>query len=68
MGNEKIAAVVDFPTPKNQTDVRAFLGLSVYYCRFVPGYAAIARPLNQILRKDSKWQWTEQCHAASRKS
>ena len=65
--NEKTAAVVDFPTPKNQTDVRAFLGLSGYYRRFVQGYAEIARPLNQLLRKDSKWQWTEECEAAFKK-
>ena len=65
--NEKTAAVVDFPTPKNQTDVRAFLGLSGYYRRFVQGYAEIARPLNQLLRKDSKWQWTDQCEAAFNK-
>ena len=54
--SEKIKAVVDFPTPKNPTDVRIFLGLSGYYRRFVEGYAAIARPLNQLLRKDSKFQ------------
>ena len=65
--SEKTAAVVDFPTPKNQTDIRAFLGLSGYYRRFVQGYAEIARPLNQLLRKDSKWQWTEQCEAAFNK-
>ena len=65
--SEKIKAVVDFPTPKNQTDVRAFLGLSGYYRRFVDGYAAIARPLNQPLRKDSKFQWTEQCEVAFKK-
>ena len=64
---EKTAAVVDFPTPKNQTDVRAFLGLSGYYRRFIQGYAEIARPLNQLLRKDSKWQWTDQCEAAFKK-
>ena len=38
--NEKTAAVVDFPTPKNQTDVRAFLGLSGYYR---PSYRAMQK-------------------------
>ena len=61
---EKITAVINFPTPKNQTGVRAFLGLSGYYCRFVKGYAAIARPLNQLLGKDMKFIWTEDCEAA----
>ena len=64
---EKIKAVVDFPTPKKLTNVRAFLGHSGYYRRFVEGYAAIARPLNQLLRKDSKFQWTEQCDVAFKK-
>ena len=64
---DKIKAVVDFPTPKNQTDVRAFLGLSGYYRKFVEGYAGIARPLHQLLQKDHKFQWTDACDAAFKK-
>lgn len=31
----KISAVKNFPTPKSQTEVKSFLGLSSYYRRFI---------------------------------
>ena len=35
--------------PKTTKDVRRFLGFSGYYRRFIKGFAAIARPLNDLL-------------------
>ncbi|XP_061364978.1 uncharacterized protein LOC133308374 [Gastrolobium bilobum] len=40
----KIQAVKDWPTPKSVTELRAFLGLSGYYRRFIRGYATVAAP------------------------
>ena len=45
----KIAAVKEWPAPKNTRDVRKFLGFTGYYRRFVKGFAAIARPLTDLL-------------------
>ena len=42
---DKIRAVQQFPTPRNVTDVRSFLGLANYYRRFIKGFAQIATPL-----------------------
>ena len=42
----KISAVKEFPIPKNIKDLRAFLGLSNYYCQFVKGFAQIASQIN----------------------
>ena len=39
----KIKAVADFPCPETKKDVRAFLGLSGYYRRFIADYATIYR-------------------------
>ena len=47
----KIRAVSDFPTPTNHTQLRSFLGMCCYYRKFVKGYAAIASPLNNKLKK-----------------
>ena len=43
----KIEKVKNWPTPKNQTDVRSFLGLASYYRKFIKGFAEIARPMQK---------------------
>ena len=57
-------AVVEFPTPCNVREVRQFLGLSLYYRRFIPLFARIAKPLNELTRKDAPFIWTAKCQAA----
>jgi RNase H-like domain found in reverse transcriptase/Reverse transcriptase (RNA-dependent DNA polymerase) len=47
----KIKAVVDFPIPKNRTDVRAFMGLAGYYRNFVKHFSLHADKINKTLRK-----------------
>jgi len=61
---DKIAAVKDFPVPKNVKGVRSFLGLANYYRRFVCNFAKIAVPLNALTRKDKKFVWTTDCQSA----
>lgn len=53
----KVAAVKEWPVPRSVRDVRAFLGFANFYCRFIPGFAKVARPLNDITRKDMKFYW-----------
>jgi hypothetical protein len=60
----KIAAVRDWPTPKDVSEVRQFIGLASYYCRYVKGFADIATPLHQLTEKTSQFLWTESCQAA----
>ena len=44
-------AVADYPLLSRKKQMRAFLGLTNYYRRFIPGYGAIAIPLNEATRK-----------------
>nr|GEY30806.1 Ty3/gypsy retrotransposon protein [Tanacetum cinerariifolium] len=49
-----------WPTPKTQRQIRGFLGLAGYYCRFIKDYASIATPISCLLQKDGfKWGTTE---------
>ena len=59
---DKVAALKDWPIPRSIKDLRRFLGFSSFYRRFVPGYASVARPLNDLLKDSSPqpFQWTEE--------
>ena len=39
--------------------MQKFLGLVNYYRRFIEGFASIARPLHDLVKKDQKWNWME---------
>ena len=61
----KLEAVTNYPTPSSSKEVKQFIGLANYYRRFIPGYASIAEPLHQLLRKNSKgFHWTEACDSS----
>jgi len=51
---EKIEAIVNWPTPKNVTDVRSFMGLAGYYRRFIEGFSKVANPVTSLQRKNAK--------------
>ncbi|EPS59216.1 hypothetical protein M569_15593 [Genlisea aurea] len=63
---EKVEAVKNWTTPKNQGDVRSFLGLTTYFKRFMKGYAKIAAPLMELTKDVYKknFQWTSECQEA----
>lgn len=56
---DKVASILELATPTNVRSLRRFLGIASWYRRFVPGFSQIAKPLNDLLKKNSKWQWQE---------
>ena len=59
MEKEKVKGVLEWPTPTCIKDVQKFLGLANYYHRFIEGFATVARPLHNLVKKDKKRDWTE---------
>ena len=55
MEEEKVKGVLDWLTSKCVKYVQKFLGLENYYHQFIKGFAFIARPLHNMVKKDQKW-------------
>jgi len=56
---QKVATIERFPTPTNPRQLKAFCGMISYYRRFIPNCSRIASPLYKLLKKDTKFEWTE---------
>lgn len=53
---ETVRAVKEYPVPRNVKELQRFLGLAVYYRRFVRNFARITTPLYKLLKKDQDWK------------
>jgi len=49
---EKIKSILDWLTSKGVKDVQKFLGLTNYYWWFIEDFTTIAKPLNDLVKKD----------------
>lgn len=49
---DKITKILEWPLPKNEKQIRQFLGLSGYYRRFIKNYSKITKPMTKYLKKD----------------
>jgi hypothetical protein len=59
MDDSKVKDIREWPTPKTVRGVRSFLGLAKFYRRFIEGYAQVARPLNDLTKKNIPFAWKE---------
>ena len=63
-GSRQDKAIVDWPVPKNQKDLRKWLGLANYLHKYSANYADMAGPLSNLLKKDVDWCWGNTEHDA----
>jgi hypothetical protein len=54
----KLAGLKDWPVPRTVKQVHSFLGFGNFYRKFIKGYSDLAKPLNDLLKKDQTFQWT----------
>ena len=60
----KTEAVAKWPTPKNLTEVRSFMQFCNFYRSFIPSFATITVPFNELTKKDVKFVWAARQQSA----
>ena len=60
----KTAAIRDFPTPSNRTDLRSFLGLVNQCSEFSSRLSAVGTPLRPLLKQTNEFIWDADHDAA----
>jgi len=55
---DKVRAIEDWVTSQELTGLRAFLRLVGCYRQYIPDFAGMAQPLNQLTAKGVTWQWS----------
>jgi len=64
MQDAKIFAITEWPPCKSMAEVRAFMGLTGYYRRFVQNFSVIAFPLYSLMKKNAEFIWSDECQQA----
>ncbi|QRW26231.1 Retrotransposable element Tf2 protein [Rhizoctonia solani] len=55
----KVTDAMNWSTPKNVKNIQEFLGFVNFYRQFIPNFGNMARPLYNLLKKDSTWKWEQ---------
>jgi hypothetical protein len=64
MDTVKLGGIRDWPIPTTLKQTRSFLGFGNFYRKFISHYSKLARPLNDLTKKDKKFKWTTDCQKA----
>ena len=59
-----VVSVTKWLAPTSVGEIRSFLGLAGYYRRFIEDFSKIVKPMTELLKKDTKFKWTEDCEAS----
>jgi len=53
----KVEGITKWLIPTTVKQVRSFLGFCNFYCTFISKFSDIARPLNDLMKKNYQWCW-----------
>jgi transposase InsO family protein len=54
---DKVKTIQEAQPPKDKSQLKSFLGLLMFYSRFIPFHAKLLAPLNRLLRDNVNWKW-----------
>jgi RNase H-like domain found in reverse transcriptase len=60
----KLSGIRDWPILTTVKQVRGFIGFANFYRQFIKKFSELILPLNNSLRKDTKFDWNDQCQEA----
>ena len=60
----KVKGFADWPIPQSVKNVQLFLGFRNFYRKFIPKFSTLAAPLNNLLKKDTVFEWTPEAQQA----
>ncbi|WVZ89779.1 hypothetical protein U9M48_036143 [Paspalum notatum var. saurae] len=60
----KMEDVLNWKQPETVTEIRSFLGLAGYYCRFIKDFSKTANPMTSLTKKNAKYMWIPNCEEA----
>jgi hypothetical protein len=58
----KVKDILEWKSPTSVHLVRSFLGLAGSYCRFIPNFSKILKPITQLPKNDVKFEWSPKCN------
>jgi hypothetical protein len=64
MDPNKVKDILNWESPRNVKDVRAFLGFANFYRRFINDFSYIASPLVALTKKDARFKFDGTCQKA----
>jgi hypothetical protein len=64
--SSNVQQVMEWKAPTSVLEIRSFLGLAGYYRCFIPDLSKIAKPMTQLLEKNSQFAWEAECESAFR--
>jgi len=64
MSDVKVKTIQEWPEPKKVKDIQSFLGFANFYRRFIFNYSDIVIPLTCLTRKNTPWNFDDDCRMA----
>ncbi len=59
----KVAAVTEWPRPRDRKEVQSFLGFVNFYRRFIERFSPYCLAMFDLTKKDTPFVWSPECDA-----